>query len=204
MIGVLERGIDMKFRALFLSIVFSLASSPTWACSCAPWEGYVSEFTEDYVSFWGVPVSAKLSDEETQFGSNVIYKFEIFEDYNRIPAHTIEISAHAPNGGNCGASFNIGQVGLVSAYKQKDGQLVASFCTPSLPYAPVQTYLKSGKDVFIPAYYKCLNDEQEFKKDDPECEVWKEHPNYQYSEEEASDRKKYLKEWRSKRGKVIR
>ena len=75
---------------------------------------------------------------------------------------------------------------------------------PNLPYTPLKDYLETGKDAFVPVKYKCFNDEQEFKKDDPECEVWKGNSDYQYSKEEASDRKEYLKEWRSKRDKVIR
>ena len=191
-------------RVLILSFLSCLVSSPAWACSCGHWEGYVSEFTENYVSFWGVSTSAKLSEEETLFGTNVIYKFEILEDYNRIPTRTIEISAPVPDGGNCGVSLYLGQVSLMSAYKQNNGQLTTSFCMPNLPYTPLKDYLETGKDAFVPVKYKCFNDEQEFKKDDPECEVWKGNSDYQYSKEEASDRKEYLKEWRSKRDKVIR
>ena len=191
-------------RVLILSLLSCLFSSPAWACSCAPWEGYVSEFTEDYVSFWGVFVSAKLSGEETFSGDEIVYEFEVLEDYNQLLAHNIKISSTAPESGNCGISLNLGQVSLWSAHQTKKGGLTVDSCTPNLPYLPLKTYLETREDAYIPARYKCLTKDQKIKENDPQCEVWKAYSNYGYSNEEASDRKEYLKEWRSKKDKVIR
>ena len=196
MIGILERVIDLKFRALFLSIVFSLASPPAWACSCAPWEGYVSEFTEDYVSFWGVPVTAAVDlSADVSIGELVVYEVDVLEDFGRLSKSLIRVEAIAPDRGNCGTALNIGVPQFISAFEDDNGNLAIAGCTPKLPYKAMKAFLETKKDICISSENSWFFMAREPDEQNPDCMVWNTRSYYQHSPEEEHDRRKYLTKW---------
>ncbi len=197
MIGALEMGIDMKFRTLLFAILFSLTSSPAFACSCAPWEGgYVSDYANKYLSLWGVPLSAAVDlSSNSPFGELVIYEVDVLEGYGRLSRSLIHIQAIAPDGGNCGTSLNIGITQFISASEDRQGNLEIGGCTPELPYKAIKGFLESEDDIYIPSPDTCFIKGGEIDEQNPDCMIWKDDSNFWQSPEERNDRRKYESKW---------
>jgi len=190
----------MKFRALFLSIVFSLASSPAWACSCPHWEGYVSEFTEKYISFWGVPISAAVDlSADVSSDELVFYEVDVLEDFGRLSKRLIRVEAIAPDSGNCGPILNIGIPQFISAFEDDIGDLAIAGCTPKLPYKAMKAFLETGEDICISSEDSWFFEGREPDEQNPDCMVWNTRSYYQHSPEEEYDRRKYRSKWKSEK-----
>ena len=167
--------------ALLLTLGFGVKS---WACSCAPWSGHVSDFTKNYISVWAVPIEAKVEIEHVGKPNNmgVTYRLEILEGFNRIEQTKIDVKSNPPDGGgNCGVALPLGRAQFISAYEYDTGKYATSFCTPQPPYEAVKLYLEAGEDSFIPEWSTChswpsdstYSDTPIFNETLDECDVWK-------------------------------
>ena len=198
----------MMFR-LMIGFLFTLVlSGQAWACSCAPWSGHVSEFTEGYISVWGVPTAATLEtkwDKDRSYAiQGVTYKLEILEGFDRIIQTNINVSSSVPDGANCGVALTLGIPRFISAYRGAAESYGMSTCTPNLPYKAVKLYLETGEDTYIPEWSDCYRWPEDqtdytpppiFNEESAECAVWK--GVYYGNPVDASyeDLKKYRKIW---------
>ena len=195
----------MILRFLF-ALFFALGlSSQALACSCSPWSGYVSEFTEDYISVWAVPTKADVNiDNLGKPSGGITYKLHILEGFDRIIQTDINVDSNVANGGSCGVQPTLGVPQFISAHKYTAGEYNLSTCTPSMPYNAVKLYLRTGEDTYIPEWGKCFSWPEDatdytpptFNEEREECSVWKgvyyNSPSYDH---EAGDQTKYRKIW---------
>ena len=97
----------MIFRFLFALLLTLGLGAKSWACSCAPWSGNVSDFTKSYISVWAVPIEAKVEIEDAgKASSGVTYRLDILEGYNRVAQAKIDVKSSLPDGGgSCGVEL---------------------------------------------------------------------------------------------------
>ena len=188
----------MVILRVFIAIGFALLTSvQAWACDCVPWEGYVSELTEKYISFWGAPTNATVNIENLGKPlGGVTYTVDIIEAYGRVSQKTININANvANNSGNCGVPLNLGVAQFITAHHHGDRFYSVSSCTPKLPYSAVRHYLETGEDSFIPSWGKCHSwYEYEYNTELEACEIWK-GADPIHGVMGAEDQRKYSKIW---------
>jgi len=189
---------------IFLSFVFALiGSAQAWACDCAPWSGYVSEFAKSYVSVWAVPTEATVNIEHLDKPSGgVTYNLHVLEGFERIVKSEIIVKASVANGGgNCGVQLTLGLPQFISADKYGIENYGISSCTPNLPYKALKLYLETGEDTYIPEWREChiwpengSNFTRVLNKDLEECAVWKGADQFDgpYG---AKDSRKYDRIW---------
>jgi len=195
----------MFVRSLLVLVFFFGLSSRTYACSCAPWSGHVSDFTESYVSVWAVPTEGSVVSERVGRPSDgVNYTVEVLEGFNRIIQSKINLQSSVADGGSCGVQLTLGLPQFISAYKYNSGRYRISTCTPDLPYAAVKLYLETGQDTFIPEWGTCYSWAEDstvytppiFNEEREECSVWKGvYYNSPKSDPEREDWKKYRQIW---------
>ena len=191
------------FTRFILTLLFSLISgAQAWACDCAPWSGYVSEFAKSYVSVWAVPTEAKVNIEHVGKPSGgVTYNLEVLEGFDRIIQSKISVYSNVADGGSCGVQLTLGVPQFINVYKYDIEKYGISDCTPTLPYNALKNYLETGKDSFIPEWLTCHSWSENssnytpiFNKSLDECAVWKgaDYINGFYG---AQDSRKYNKIW---------
>ncbi len=194
---------EIMLSRLLLTILLTLSfSTKAWACSCGEWSGFVSDFTEDYISVWAVPLEAKVNvTDKGRFRSGVTYKLHVLDGFERVIKPEIEVKSNVEDGGSCGVQLRIGLPQLINAFKAQDGEYGVSTCTPHPPYNALKLYLETGQDTYIPTLTDCYdwtgdgeNNQPIFKEDLEECEIWKDKLNhvYYYGDE---DLRKYRQTW---------
>ena len=194
----------MIFRFLFALLLTLGLGAKSWACSCAPWSGNVSDFTKSYISVWAVSIEAKVEIEDAgKASSGVTYRLDILEGYNRVAQAKIDVKSSLPDGGgSCGVELPLGRAQFISAYQYDIGKYGTSSCTPQLPYEVVKRYLETGEDSFIPEWLTChswpsgstYSDTPVFNEALEECAVWK-NADHIAGFMGAKDQRKYSKIW---------
>ncbi len=190
----------MILRVLFAIGFVLVTTVQAWACSCAPWEGYVSDFSKNHVSVWAVPTNGTVNVEKAghPIGS-VTYTLEILEGYDRVTQTNIIAHSSIVNGGSCGIELTLGMPQFISVYDYGDEFYGLSSCTPKPPYDAVNRYLKTGQDSFIPNWSKCHSwpeneyNTPRFNIEIEDCAVWKDAGDYGNME-----RWQYNKIWEEK------
>lgn len=195
----------MVYRTL-LPLLFTLGlSNQAFACSCAPWSGHISEFTEDHISVWAVPTKATVNTENigTPFGG-VTYKLEILESFDRILQTDIDVFSNVADGGSCGIQPILGLPQFFNVSRYDTNRYGLSSCTPRPPYGALKRYLETGEDSFIPEWSKCHTWPKDaaghspiFNTELEACAVWKD-ADYIDGYYGAADRRDYLKVWWNK------
>ena len=189
--------------ALALTIGFSAKAS---ACSCSGWEGgYISEFLSNYYSFWAVPVSANLKRVEVQndwFRSQVIYNVVVLEDFGQLSSKRAKVITSPVDGASCGVQFDVGTPQFISVYHRREEAMMASSCTPELPYSALKLYLQTGEDTYIPSGHLCheaIKLGHDIEGADLEaCKVWKDYFSSPWQRQGDADYLTYIKLWRDK------
>lgn len=193
----------MLLRPLFiLTLTFGLGVKAS-ACSCAPWSGYVSEFSENYISVWAVPTKANVNIGKigTPAGG-VTYKLEVLEGFGRVNQTSINVSSNVADGGSCGLDLTMGLPQFISAIEYDTENYALSMCTPLVPYDALKHYLQTGEDSFIPEWLEChswpkdQSDETPiFNKQLKMCAVWKDSDHILNEKIGAKDALYYRKDW---------
>ena len=171
----------MLLRFGLSALFVFITSVQSWACSCAPWSGHVSEFTQNYISVWAVPTKAVVNIESLDKPrGGVTYTLEILDGFGVVELNRINVDSNVADGGTCGVDLAMGRPQFISTYSYDTDKYSISSCTPHLPYEAVKLYLKTGKDSFIPELSKCHHWPKESSNHSPilneeleECAVWK-------------------------------
>ena len=204
--GTKIRLYDLMLLRFILPFFFALSlGGQALACSCGPWSGYVSEFTESYVSVWAVPTKATVNIQHVGKPSGgVTYNLDILEGFERIIKSEISVDSNVADGGSCGVQLTLGLPQFISAYKYDIDNYGISSCTPNLPYDALKLYLETGEDTYIPEWSECYswpengsNFSPVLNKNLEECTVWKEADHIN-SFPGSKDGGKYNKIWWNK------
>ena len=168
--------------------------------------GWVSEFAEDYKSFWGVPIESKVIRGPTNQSRPLIsYKVKILESYGHIETQTIDVLGAIDLGGGGDLNLALGVPQFLSVYSRNDGRYSAGPCTPEFPYTAIKGFLQSNLDTYVPdisqcyAYYKYGRNQHSYEVnlEDSDCSIWEAHSAGGYGQrDKEEDRLKYIASWK--------
>ncbi len=142
------------------------------ACSCiCSFEHTVSDYTDDHLVFWGIPIQSQLFSEGI-VGNEV----RILEGYGELsPGDLVTINSYPEDGGSCGYQLNVGVPQLIIATPHNDDAFTST-CRCSPPLAYIFEYLNGGEDTYLPNLNNCWNDNTREINSTAECEVWRDAP----------------------------